>query len=89
MAEPMLVAKRERVSSFAGTGCAVQALGVLAPVLLYWWFGFPGAGAGLAIMLILFIKGSSLAMTWRCGNCKNPIASKAVRVCPVCSAKLK
>lgn len=81
-------AVRERVSSFAGAGCALQALGLVAPWILWELFGVPGAIVGAILLVWLFFVGSAKAMSWRCGGCKNPIASKNVRVCPVCRADL-
>jgi len=82
-------AKRERVSSFAGKGCFVQALGILAPFVLGAVFGAVGIAIGILLLLWLFFLGSSMSMTWRCGHCRNPLASKSVRICPTCTADLE
>ena len=92
-----LIAKRERVSSFVGAGCLIQAAGFLAPLVLYWVFGFIAGASGqmfglvigLILLAVMFIYGSRKASLWRCGNCKNPIASKDVNMCPVCRATLR
>jgi hypothetical protein len=89
MAAPRETAKRERVSSIAGAGCAIQALGLLCPAVLWAMFGVGGAAIGLIPMIALFLVGSAKAMSWRCGSCKNPIASKEVSVCPTCRAELR
>lgn len=88
MVEIVQKAKRERITSFIGTGCALQAVGLLAPLILAGLLGVYGAVAGAVIFVILFLVGSSKAISWRCGNCRNPIAGKAVRICPVCRAQL-
>ena len=92
-----VTAERERVSSFVGVGCLLQAVGLLAPFFLYAIFaavaglaaGAIGAVAGLVLLPVLFVVGSRKASSWRCGNCKNPLASKDVRLCPVCHATLR
>jgi hypothetical protein len=89
MNESNVQAKRVRVSSFAGTGCLVQGLGLLAPFVLYAAFGGMGGIFGGVLLLILFGVGSSMSLSWRCGSCGNPIASKHVRLCPVCHAELE
>lgn len=89
MNETTQTARRERVSSFAGVGCAIQAFGLAAPVVLYVLFQEPGAIIGIVVMIGLFVKGSSMAVNWRCGHCRNPLASKDVMLCPVCKVKLK
>jgi hypothetical protein len=86
--EPVLSSKRESVSQFAGVGCFIQGLGILAPIILGIAFGSTGAVAGVVVLLVLFVVGSSKAKSWRCGNCKNPIASAEVKLCPACRAEL-
>lgn len=82
------MAKRERVTSFAGKGALVQGLGVLAPFVLGAAFGTAGAILGGILLVVLFLKGSAMAISWRCGVCRNPLHDKKVRKCPVCSADL-
>jgi hypothetical protein len=87
-----LVASRERVSSFVDVGWLIQAAGLLAPFVLAGVFGAAAGGAGAAVgglvglvlLVVLFVVGSRKASLWRCGVCKNPIANKDVRICPVC-----
>jgi hypothetical protein len=81
------MAKRESKHDFAGAGCAIQGLGLLAPVvgLLAGPVGFT---AGLLVMVALFIVGSAKSKRWICGNCRNPLADKGVRMCPTCRADL-
>lgn len=76
--------KRVRVTSFAGRGALVQGVGLLIPVLLGLIFGWLGALIGLVAAVVLFVKGSAMAISWRCGACGNPLHDKRVRMCPVC-----
>jgi hypothetical protein len=90
-------AKRERVGQFAGIGCLIQGLGLLAPFVLAALAsiiagavgGVVGALVGVVVLVVLLIVGSAKAKSWRCGNCKNPIASASVTICPVCKAVLE
>jgi hypothetical protein len=83
-----VLAERERVSSVAGVGCLIQAVGLLALFVLPYLFDGPGFIAGVGVAIVLFLLGSSKSFSWRCGNCRNPVASKHVRICPVCKARL-
>jgi hypothetical protein len=83
-----VVAKREKATQFVGVGCLIQAIGLPAPFIGL-LAGVPGFIAGLILMLILFFVGSSKSVSWRCGNCKNPIANAQVKLCPTCKAQLK
>lgn len=78
------VAKRERISNFIGLGCFIQGFGLLAPLILAPLLGVTGAVIGSLIAIILFFVGSAKSRIWRCGNCKNPLANEAARICPVC-----
>jgi hypothetical protein len=88
VADQILSAKRERVTSFVGVGCLIQAAALFAPFVLYVVAGVLGAAFGAVLMIVLFVIGSNKAISWRCGGCKNPVASKDVAVCPVCRATL-
>lgn len=78
------MAKRVRVTSFAGRGALVQALALLAPFLFGWLWGSVGIVFGGLLALVLFLKGSALSQSWRCGACGNPLHDKHVKLCPVC-----
>lgn len=80
-------ARRESKHEFAGAGCAIQGLGLLAP-LLGLLAGAAGFVIGLLAMFALLILGSVKSKRWICGNCKNPLADKGVRMCPTCRADL-
>jgi len=60
---------------FIGLGCAIQAIGVI----LLFWFPF-----GTLLGLLLLVIGSRMARKWICSECKNPLASKSVTLCPAC-----
>jgi hypothetical protein len=80
-------ARVEARSEFIGSGCAIQALALVVP----WPFaliGFEGFLLGLGLALVLFIVGSAKSKSYRCSACKNPVATKDVRVCPACKATL-
>lgn len=78
------MAKRVRVTSFAGRGALVQGVALLVPVLLGLLFGWIGTLIGLVVAVTLFLKGSAMSISWRCGSCGNPLHDKGVRMCPVC-----
>jgi hypothetical protein len=75
-----------------GRGCLVQVLGALlllgAGFALYGQIGLVlAAVAGLAILgLGLLLLGGLLDLKWVCGICKQPVAGRAVHVCPSCHA---
>lgn len=79
---------REKVNEFTGTGCLLQALGLLAPIALGAAWGGPGALVGLVLLVVLWSTGTRLATRWRCGHCRNPLATADVRVCPACGSPL-
>ena len=81
-------AKLKRKSEFVGEGCVWQGVGLLAPVVGYYLLGVAGVVFGGIVLVALLIVGSQKSAKWVCGNCHNPVASKAVTVCPVCKAKL-
>lgn len=82
------MASVERHSEFAGTGCAVQAVGLLSPFVLM-LLGPAGFVVGCVAAVVLLAVGSRMSLKLRCSACKNPVASKSVTVCPACSADLR
>lgn len=84
-----IVAKRERKSEVAGAGCLVQGVGLLLPVAGFFIWFVPGALLFGLIGLLLLVVGGRMALKYVCGNCKNPLADKAVRMCPTCRAELR
>jgi hypothetical protein len=75
-----MVAKIITKYDSAGTGCFVQAIGLIA------LFFFP---VGTVIGLLMIGWGSYLSKRLLCGNCKNKVDSKEVRMCPVCREVLE
>lgn len=82
------LASRERVNEFAGVGCLLQALGLVAPVAMGTVWGVPGAVVGVLLLLLFWQLGTQRATAWRCSRCRNPLAGTAVRQCPSCGAAL-
>jgi len=75
-----LVAKRESKSEMAGVGCLIQVVGL---AVIWIW------PIGTVFGVVLLIYGSMRAQFYRCGNCKNRLTDKAVKLCPSCGATLK
>ena len=79
-------------SEFAGAGCLLQGVGLLCPLIGFWFGtvvaggagGVLGAGIGALPALVLLIVGSRRAHTWRCSDCMNTLVDRDVRICPVC-----
>lgn len=82
-------AKREKVTEMAGSGCMIQTLGLAAPVFGLFVLGDVGLVGGLVVMVVLFLVGSAKSQWWRCGNCRNRLSDRQVRICPVCHAQLR
>lgn len=79
----------EKISKieFAGVGCAIQGAGLLAPAVGS-LAGIIGVTIGLFVMVALLLVGSAKSKRWLCGSCRNPLASKEVRICPACREPL-
>jgi len=74
-----LVTRKKIKSEFAGSGCLIQAVGL---ILL---FVFP---IGTIIGIPLLIYGGISANKLVCKNCGNPV-TKAAKICPVCHARFE
>ncbi len=72
-----------------GSGCLVQAIGLLMPFVGYELAGLMGAILGSLIALGFLLVGSRMALKWVCPECRNPVASKSVKVCPACQARFE
>lgn len=81
MSKPKIVVKNELM----GAGCFIQLIAIVVAV-----FGFalgPVIGLiGLALAVGLFVYGSGQGQKWVCSECRNPLDSRKVKVCPVCRA---
>jgi len=79
--------KRIKKTEMIGKGCAVQGLALLLPFV-----GAVGGPVGIVVGVIaaiaVFVMGSRMSIVWKCGACKNPLASGEVTVCPSCHAAL-
>jgi len=80
-------AEKKKKTQFAGTGCIVQGLGLIAPFVLWAMAGIMGVVIGILIFVILFFVGSAASSKWICDNCGNPLADKQVKICPTCRAE--
>ena len=89
MNEQIVIARREKRTEFAGVGCVIQGLGIIAPFVLGALLDVLGAVIGIVFLVVLFFVGSAKATKWVCGNCKNPLASKEVTMCAACGARLE
>jgi len=87
--EQIVIARREKRTEFAGVGCVIQGLGIIAPFVLGALLDVLGAVIGIVFLVVLFFVGSAKATKWVCGNCKNPLASKEVTMCAACGARLE
>ncbi len=88
LAQPAATALREPVRQFRGLGLALKVGGLLAWVGLGWAYALSGAAAGAAVAAACYWAGRARSKPWRCGNCKSPLATAKVRVCPGCAARL-
>jgi predicted amidophosphoribosyltransferase len=71
-------------SEFAGAGCAVQALGLLAPVGGVMLAGAIGAAFGLVALLALLLVGRQMSTFTICGRCSTKLADRSATMCPGC-----
>lgn len=74
-------------TQFAGAGAAVQLMGVALAVVGALYFGDTGLVVGGVAGLLLLVIGSNMSKAFLCSECRNPVASKAVRLCPACKAE--
>lgn len=84
--EKQVTSRIKKKSQFAGSGAAVQLVGVLALIGLALVGGIVGAIAGVFICLLFLVIGSRMSIKLICDACGNPVASKAVKICPTCHA---
>ena len=83
------LAQKKRKSEFAGAGCIVQGIGLLAPIAGGILADVPGMVIGGIALVVLFIAGSIMSQKWVCGNCGNPLYDKSVSLCPACKSQLR
>lgn len=80
-------ARIEVKNEFAGSGCLIQGLALLLPFIGS-LAGPIGIGLGLIVAVPIFLVGNYKSGKYVCGNCKNPVDSRAVKICPACHAEL-
>lgn len=78
-----------RANFMSGSGCLVQLMGIILGALAFFLIPFLGIIIGPLIFIGLMIVGGRMAMQYECSNCRNPVASKRVRLCPTCHAELR
>ena len=97
MNEQVVIARREKNFDITGSGCLLQVLGLLAPIVFSALFGSIGGMAlgliggviGVILLVVLFWKGSAKQTKWICSNCKNPIGLPETKLCATCGARLE
>lgn len=86
--QPTTKARLQKRGSFAGTGCLIQAFGLVVGLLLVIFIPVVGWVLGPLAAIALLINGSQKSIKWECGNCHNPVASGRVNRCPSCGITL-
>ena len=77
---------RKRVSS--SSGCLLEILGILPPILLGVFIPIVGFFIGIPIGIVFLVIGARATYKWQCNNCKNLLAARDVLICPTCHAEL-
>jgi hypothetical protein len=89
MNEEGVIARREKNFDISGAGCLIQILGLLAPIGISVFLGYIGGAIGMVLLVVMFFIGAGKHKKLICGNCKNPIESEEVVVCPTCGVHLE
>jgi len=89
MNERVLIAQREKNFDISGVGCLFQVLGLLAPFVISVFLGYIGGAIGMVLLVVMFFIGAAKHTKWICSNCKNPVDSEEVAVCPTCGVHLE
>ena len=89
MNEQVLIARREKNFDISGIGCLIQVLGLLAPFAISVFLSYVGGAIGMVFLVVMFFVGAAKHTKWICNNCKNPVDSEEVAVCPTCEAHLE
>jgi len=97
MNEQVVIARREKNFDISGSGCVLQLLGLLAPIVISTLLsliggmalGLVGGVIGVIVLVILFLQGSAKQTKWICSNCKNPLGLPEVGLCATCGARLE
>jgi hypothetical protein len=97
MNEQVVIARREKNFDITGSGCLLQVLGLLAPIVVSTLLSIVGGMAlgliggviGMILLVVLFLKGVAKQTKWICSNCKNPIGLREVKMCATCGARFE
>ncbi len=97
MNEQVVISRREKNFDITGSGCLLQILGLLAPIVISTLLSFIGGMAmglvggviGVILLVVLLLKGLAKQTKWICSNCKNPIESPELKECAACGARLE
>jgi hypothetical protein len=97
MNEQVVIARREKNFDITGSGCLLQVLGLLAPIVISTLlgfiggmaFGFVGGVIGVILLVVLFLKGLAKQTKWICSNCKSAIGLPEDKLCATCGARLE
>lgn len=82
------MAYRDMKEEFAGVGALIQAIAVIAAIGGFAVLGAVGGTVVLVLALALFVVGHAKSRRIVCSDCRNPLASDEVKVCPACKARL-
>ncbi len=84
---PILTARINKKSEFAGMGCFLQLLGI---ILFFCLIGFFPVGTilGIVVLIAFFSAGSAMSKKLSCSHCGNRISDKGVKICPTCKAEI-
>lgn len=81
-------AKKKRITEFAGLGCVLQGIGILAAII-GGGLGIVGGIIGGIALVVLFIVGSAKSQRWECGYCGHQLSAKSVTSCPACKSQFR
>lgn len=65
-------------------GCGALAIAAVIGLLLSLLLGPTGMVLGVVILAGTMVASVGKGRTYLCGNCRNPLASAEVKLCPAC-----
>jgi len=94
MNERIVIARREKNFDITGSGCLLQVLGLLAPIVISTLLsliggmamGLIGGAIGVIFLVVFLLEGLAKQTKWICSNCKNPIELPEGKLCATCGA---
>ena len=81
-------ARRERTIGIPRPIIGMRVGMVIVALAVGLWFGAEAFLGSLLLLALVFLSGVTNPKPWHCGNCKRPLATAMVRVCPGCAARL-